>query len=225
MKTKYLNKLYLPEKYIIVLNTVDGGCLNASTDITKLLSMIPKIPIKHRDGILVLSIYNNSADNLVINSKSSIKESKDELAKHAYHRYVFMSFSLDQIYGESFCLWTNQDNINDYNSPNIRKYCYDYGLLYSKHELYHENEHVRTNYLRYVWNDNIDNYIGCLNVSLHNQDFIKDHDSSVNLNEDIRFCYNTTSLDSIRTEKIILNSDLYNGNWFIPVATFLKSKI
>lgn len=222
METKYLDKLYLPKKYIVVNENEPPELRYITTDLNEMLSKIGNTYVEFKEDVVKLSIYNLSADNKVIKGKCSVIESKNRLAKHAYHRFIYLSPSLDQIYSEVFHLWLPSDD-NRIRGNGGYNYCYDYGILYGDYKLFLNCAMTKTNYLKHTWTENDRGMYGILDISLLHENTIEDLNKPIKLNNDIRCCYDAiiNNIEKVRGTRL--------ENWYydidegcIPVSTFME---
>jgi len=222
MKTKYLDKLYLPNNYVVIEDFGRPEDKIISFDIKEALSKIGNKYLKLNKSFVKLSIYNLSADGLAILGRSSIIDSKDILAKHAYHRYIFLSPSLDQIYSEVFFLKCPED-IKEFEGILGFYNCYDYGILYGDYKLYHRGETTKTNYLEKELTKNNSGQYGILDISVYNEESVNDIHKIIDFNNDIRCCYFSTILNKEKVRDTELEDWFYDEDFScIPVATFMK---
>lgn len=219
---KYLDKLYLPENYIVI---EDDEISPLRTVTENFQEMLNKIGTKYTDkrGFVRLSIYNpDMCDNkIIVDNADSIIDAKNKLVKNTYHRTIFLSPSLDQIYTEVFSLGESADNkiCND----GVYNYCFDYGLLYGNYKLFENGEKIKTTYFEKEYNHFISDYIGILNIQVYNDFFIDLMNKPVVLNHDIYYAYSSYALDDEKVEGTIMEISRYDDyNSCIPVATFIK---
>lgn len=110
---KYLSKLYLPEKYLVVYRDEDGNWLDdplMSYDFMDLINQMKKYASKYMHKYFKITLYNPDANDK-FSSKGFLTKTEDEyiqytldLRKHAKCRNIFVSPSLNMIYGESFLM-------------------------------------------------------------------------------------------------------------------------
>lgn len=222
MKTKYIDKLYLPKEYFVVEEFETPENRIVTTDFNEMIFKLGDKYLSIDKGSVKLSIYNLSANGSVVTGNNSIINSKNILAANAYHRYIFLSPSLDQIYSEVFHLeyikgQSNPTGIRGYD------YCYDYGILYGNYKLYHRAETTKTNYLEKEWTENDDDKYGILDIAIYNEESVNDIHRIVRLDDDIRCCYNSTILNEEKIRNTRLEDWYYDvDEGCIPVATFME---
>ena len=145
---KYLSKLYLPDKYFVTYRDEDGNWLDVplmSYDFKDLINQIKNSASKYMHKYFKIVLYNPDADDK-FPSEGFQSKTEDEyieytlnLRKHAKCRNIFVSTSLNVIYGESFLM----DNGANYIKID---YSYIYGNYRNKFKI---GDIVSTSILEY----------------------------------------------------------------------------
>lgn len=110
---RYLSKLYLPEKYLVVYRDENGNWLDdplMSYDFNDLIDQMKDNVSRHMHKYFKIILYNSDADNKFVSEGFSAKTEDEyiqytlDLRKHAKCRNIFVSPLLNMIYGESFLM-------------------------------------------------------------------------------------------------------------------------
>lgn len=110
---KFLNKLYLPEKYIVMYRYrgFENETPFMSYDLLDLIDKIKQYYYQPDDRYMEVELYNLDADDMIPFDVFDSIDQILELRKHARLRRIFFSPKFNQLYGESFYINNNSFNI------------------------------------------------------------------------------------------------------------------
>lgn len=216
MDIKFIEFLYLPDEYIVIEEDDNSEFKIVTTNFVDMINKLRNKYISYRSRIK-LSVYNLKADGLKQYGTSSFLESKNLLAQHAYHRYIYLSIDLTEIYAESFSLWNPPFNISEPTLNGGSDYYYDYGLLYGNYPCM-DNKKITTTYFEKDEDEDY-NCIGKVYTNVYTS--CKNINDKITLYNDINVSYICDSLISATGKNVsycLLNKSPYT---IIPVATFI----
>lgn len=110
---KFLNKLYIPEKYIVMYRYrgFENETPFMSSSLLELISKIKQYYYQPDDRYMEIELYNLDADDMIPFDVFDSIDQVLELRKHARLRRIFFSSKFNQLYGESFYINNNSFNI------------------------------------------------------------------------------------------------------------------